>query len=771
MTENPLTLFCLVDGESTSNAFPVGIESTKTIGDLKDLIKAKKTIDFSDVDANKLTLWRIFIPDDNLHSAITVDALDDKTELDNPRTHDLHIDIKKIREKFFAPGAIVDFLVEFVKGEIGHLSITSGPIRGLPRAWHRTFRKPPETRPNLLFLDLPDPSTPDSVSRNYASTPISDMVKENTSLLIPMFGVSGCGKTRAAIELLSQHWGFYFNASDDDWGSGDMSTLRSMVQSLFRQILKLRRYSEDDLWEVVTNLFDKVKHYLINHGNLPKIDDVTKLLVVHDEAQILGDAFNDAFLSTSSKGESPRLLLSPILNAFLEVGGDYLTVVTCGTDLSINTLFWVQSSGSGMKDSSTDFEYMEFPGFTDLESIKAYVSRVRRCLLDDESRWVFDEHLPQDALDTLLDKLGGRFRPAILALERIIEQNDLSAWMSAIEYTEDRLVSWSHRDIKGNLCNELDRLHNKNNKYKDQLVESIDSILGILMYTRCMFGDHKLVLGQVDPLLVELAFGRVKIIHGRAVTVVDEPFVSKAVENYFIATDPYFKNAVRRIMRSSTASAQGCVFEQFMMSVFTETFTMRPLSEWPHQPPILDMCPALVGEVEIVGWREPGVEQGTTYKNISMQEFMDTHVNHHSARNNKPVAPFFFPKSKPSGPDMVFFIRIHGCRVVPVFVQKLHQSSSSFSEKNLSGALSTVSAPKIESHAEDFRDYCPDNVYISMIVAYPTKWSSKLSALSDLPKDTSGVQQVVINVSDNNFGKIFPKEHVEFIDRLKNMRK
>ncbi|KAK5829079.1 hypothetical protein F5H01DRAFT_393140 [Linnemannia elongata] len=55
-----------------------------------------------------------------------------------------------------------------------------------------------------------------------------------------------------------------------------------------------------------------------------------------------------------------------------------------------------------------------------------------------------------------------------------------------------------------------------------------------------------------------------------------------------------------------------------------------------------------------------------------------------------------------------------------------------------------------------------------MIVAYPTKWSSQLPALSDLPKDTSGVQQVVINVSDNNFGKIFPKEHVEFIDRLKN---
>ena len=32
------------------------------------------------------------------------------------------------------------------------------------------------------------------------------------------------------IELLSQHWGFYFNASSDDWGSSDMMTLLSAVQ-------------------------------------------------------------------------------------------------------------------------------------------------------------------------------------------------------------------------------------------------------------------------------------------------------------------------------------------------------------------------------------------------------------------------------------------------------------------------------------------------------------------------------------------------------------
>jgi hypothetical protein len=85
------------------------------------------------------------------------------------------------------------------------------------------------------------------------------------------------------------------------------------------------------------------------------------------------------------------------------------------------------------------------------------------------------------------------------------------------------------------------------------------------------------------------------------------------------------------------------------------------------------MCPSLVGKVEIVGWREPGLEQGTTHAMMSMEEFMDAHINHGSARNNMPGAPFFFP----SGSDMVFFIRIDGARLVPVLVQiKLHQGSS-----------------------------------------------------------------------------------------------
>ncbi|KAF9081347.1 hypothetical protein BGX29_004571, partial [Mortierella sp. GBA35] len=65
MTDNLLTLNCLVDGEATTNAFPVEIESFKTIGDLKKLIKTEIPDTFNGVDAKDLTLWSVSIPDDD----------------------------------------------------------------------------------------------------------------------------------------------------------------------------------------------------------------------------------------------------------------------------------------------------------------------------------------------------------------------------------------------------------------------------------------------------------------------------------------------------------------------------------------------------------------------------------------------------------------------------------------------------------------------------------------------------------------------------------
>ncbi|KAI7826478.1 hypothetical protein BC939DRAFT_111021 [Gamsiella multidivaricata] len=60
MADNHLSLFCLVDGDSTP--FSVDIDPSKTVDHLKDAIKIKKTPRFDDVAADELTLWRVSIP-------------------------------------------------------------------------------------------------------------------------------------------------------------------------------------------------------------------------------------------------------------------------------------------------------------------------------------------------------------------------------------------------------------------------------------------------------------------------------------------------------------------------------------------------------------------------------------------------------------------------------------------------------------------------------------------------------------------------------------
>ncbi|KAF9991340.1 hypothetical protein BGZ79_004650, partial [Entomortierella chlamydospora] len=62
MSGDLLNLFCLVDGEPTSNAFPVSISRTSTVGELKKIIRTEKSPEFDDIAADKLAVWRVSIP-------------------------------------------------------------------------------------------------------------------------------------------------------------------------------------------------------------------------------------------------------------------------------------------------------------------------------------------------------------------------------------------------------------------------------------------------------------------------------------------------------------------------------------------------------------------------------------------------------------------------------------------------------------------------------------------------------------------------------------
>ena len=57
-----ITLFCLVKGNTTANAFPVHIDKGQFIGNLKKVIR--KEIDVpGNVKAKDIKLWNVMIPD------------------------------------------------------------------------------------------------------------------------------------------------------------------------------------------------------------------------------------------------------------------------------------------------------------------------------------------------------------------------------------------------------------------------------------------------------------------------------------------------------------------------------------------------------------------------------------------------------------------------------------------------------------------------------------------------------------------------------------
>ncbi|KAG0059149.1 hypothetical protein BGZ89_000656 [Linnemannia elongata] len=82
LTEERLNLFCLVDGEATSNVFSVDVTVTDTVHELKGAIKAKKTPEFDDIATDELTLWCVSVKDDSNDSLpIVLDSLPEKTKL------------------------------------------------------------------------------------------------------------------------------------------------------------------------------------------------------------------------------------------------------------------------------------------------------------------------------------------------------------------------------------------------------------------------------------------------------------------------------------------------------------------------------------------------------------------------------------------------------------------------------------------------------------------------------------------------------------------
>ncbi|KAF9150446.1 hypothetical protein BG015_007752 [Linnemannia schmuckeri] len=101
------------------------------------------------------------------------------------------------------------------------------------------------------------------------------------------------------------------------------------------KLFDLVDHDEPRISKLARDVYEEAKGSLLKSGCQPTIKDDTRLLVVHDEAQLLSDALNGPFQSMSSSDESPRSLLNPILHVFRNIGEYQLTLVTSGAGLSI----------------------------------------------------------------------------------------------------------------------------------------------------------------------------------------------------------------------------------------------------------------------------------------------------------------------------------------------------------------------------------------------------------------------------------------------------
>ncbi|KAF8967581.1 hypothetical protein BGZ46_000131 [Entomortierella lignicola] len=101
-----LVLFCIISGEQASNAFPIKISSTETIGEFKNAIKRGKPSAFKHIESSDLVIWRVSIPIDE-------DA-DDETIMTN------NIDSKKLLK---ATGSLSNAFKDGISEGIIHIIV------------------------------------------------------------------------------------------------------------------------------------------------------------------------------------------------------------------------------------------------------------------------------------------------------------------------------------------------------------------------------------------------------------------------------------------------------------------------------------------------------------------------------------------------------------------------------------------------------------------------------------------------------------------------
>ncbi|KAF9337051.1 hypothetical protein BGZ91_009669 [Linnemannia elongata] len=88
------------------------------------------------------------------------------------------------------------------------------------------------------------------------------------------------------------------------------------------------------------------------------------------------------------------------------------------------------------------------------------------------------------------------------------------------------------------------------------------------------------------------------------------------------------------------------------------------------------------------------------------------------------------------------------------------------SKKNQRQQESTTSIPSGQQQPPQLQDYCPTGTYISMVIAYPVEVVNVQIVRPDPKPELEGLHCMSIDIDVDNFPKLFPSRHVEYLDKL-----
>ncbi|KAF9164598.1 hypothetical protein DFQ26_001253 [Actinomortierella ambigua] len=272
---------------ATSKAFTAKVEPTKTVDSLKKLIKAKKPVDFANVDANNLTLWRVSYPffAANNQNPVHLSAIDSSTKL-NPGD-----DIAEVFAEV-PPKKTISIIVQpplpapaqTTTSPIQPRSIQNGDIEKelaviLNGIQHQSYR-PPDARDIEMFqkeqlgpffktilpyhrsareisllmlgLELDKKAKASNSSTTLHSIVENDALALRDYRMVAMVAPSGSGKTATVIDLATKHFVIYCVCS----------TIRTSVKADF----------EDPNFIKLAADVEKIYQAVVDEGRSDQID-------------------------------------------------------------------------------------------------------------------------------------------------------------------------------------------------------------------------------------------------------------------------------------------------------------------------------------------------------------------------------------------------------------------------------------------------------------------------------------------------------------------